>query len=142
MEISDVLILEDNPDTANFLSRFMMDHGFMTSVKCDRDTDSLLALKEHNFDLIFLDYNMPGMKVEDALSMFAKLWPSARVALLTATHNAHAIANRLGITMVIEKPFDPDHILARFQLFAVGRAPTSYPLMKRQKDDRAQRDGA
>ena len=124
MEISDVLILEDNPDTANFLSGFMMDHGFATSVKCDRDTDSLLALKEHKFDLIFLDYNMPGLKVEDALSLLAQLWPSARVALLTATHNAHAIADRLGITMVIEKPFDPDHILARFHLFAAGHAPS------------------
>lgn len=119
--ISDVLILDDNPDTASFLSQFMINHGFATSVRCDRSTDSLLSLKDHTFDFIFLDYNMPGLNAEDTLSLFAKLWPTARVALLTATHGAHDIADKLGIQLVIEKPFDPDHVMARFQLFAAGR---------------------
>ena len=78
-----------------------------------------LIKSDKNFDLIFLDIEMPGMNGIQTLSEIHKegMFPDVPVMLLSGTANADYIikACRLGATGYIKKPLVPQDLLGQVE---------------------------
>ena len=59
MTPTDVLVIEDDPKIAEAVRQGLRGEGFDVSVARTGD-DGLLRLQEHSFDLVVLDWMLPG----------------------------------------------------------------------------------
>ena len=76
-------------------------------------------LKKKKADLIFLDINMPGMDGMTALENVVKDYPSIKVIMCSAASDKEVIesAIKLGAQEYITKPFLPDKIIEKINMF-------------------------
>ena len=103
-----VLVVDDDPSVLATYRRLLTRAGYATST----EDDPLRVLdggpETDSFDLLLLDYRMPGM---DGLSLLAELrrreW-KARCILISAYLNddVRSQARILGVERVLEKPVD------------------------------------
>jgi DNA-binding NtrC family response regulator len=106
-----ILIVDDDKGLIHFLSRFFS--------KLDKDasscTDGPSALKrisEEQFDLILIDYKMPGLNGLDTLKEIRNLHVKTPVIIMTAygTTETTIEAMKLGAYDYLLKPFDRDEL--------------------------------
>jgi two-component system OmpR family response regulator len=98
--MSTILIVEDDNDTCEALTKLLERHGYAAS--CARNGwEALLALDHHSIELVLLDLCMPGMDGETFLGILRndvrrKTLP---VIVLSAsdTPDARAKTDRLGV---------------------------------------------
>ena len=80
--------------------------------------EAIEKVKHHQYDIIFIDYKLPGMDGLSFLSRCAKLQPNALKILITAYgHEAFKKATSLKVHDVISKPFTSDDILESLSRF-------------------------
>jgi CheY-like chemotaxis protein len=113
---ADVLLVDDDADSREFVSRFLEKAGH--SVRCARDGhEALNALGWAVPDIIILDYRMPDM---DGISVLGVLrsylrWTRVPVVFLTAFPNEPRLkeAEELGVDQVfVKSQFRLDDLLA------------------------------
>lgn len=75
--------------------------------------DALEKLQEENFDLIFLDENMPGMTGLETLAQIKSLNPNLPVVMITKSEEEHIMEEAIGskISDYLIKPLNPSQIL-------------------------------
>lgn len=110
-----ILIVDDEKDIREPLTRYIAQHGFRVSSACNgKDMDGILA--SSNIDLLVLDIMMPG---EDGLSICRRVQEKLRlpVILLTAlTEDTDRIVGlEVGADDYLTKPFNPRELLARIK---------------------------
>jgi DNA-binding response OmpR family regulator len=66
MELTSVLVVDDHEDTANLIARLLTKAGHF-ACQAYSGEQALAALSEIRFDLVVLDYMMPGMNGSDVL---------------------------------------------------------------------------
>ena len=101
-----VLIVDDEPDSSEFVSRFLEQHGFET--RCASDgREALKHLINHHADAVVLDVRMPDM---DGLTLLEVLrsylrWQNLPIIMLTAHATPQQIeqAKELGACRVFQK---------------------------------------
>jgi CheY-like chemotaxis protein len=101
-----VLMVDDEPDSCEFVTRFLTQHGFHTHCANNgREALSYLLLKAP--DAVVLDVRMPEM---DGISLLEVLrsylrWSDLPVILLTAHATSHDLdrAEALGVSHVFRK---------------------------------------
>jgi CheY-like chemotaxis protein len=114
-----VLVVDDEPDVASYLSAMLEDAGFQVATAHDGD-QALDLVKQRAPDLISLDLVMPGKS--GARFLFAlrrnKAW--ARIPVLIVTGHAHDVLGKRdlekilaektlsGPAVYLEKPVTPD----------------------------------
>src|SRR6185503_13314177 len=89
--------------------------------------EALDCLRLHEYDLMFLDLNMPGMSGIDLLVEAHRQYPHMPVLILTAhaTLESAIRAVRLGARDYLIKPAEPVLILARVaEILAESEQPT------------------
>jgi two-component system nitrogen regulation response regulator NtrX len=101
-----VLVVDDEP-----LIRFgVVRHlGSLVEAKAAATAEEALdILKEHHFDLCFLDVFLPGMNGVDAMCRIHELSPATRVVIMTGSQLDDTMKKRIddGAYAFIEKPFD------------------------------------
>ena len=95
-------------------SRFALDIN-----EAEEGIAALNQLRSGNFDMVFLDYNMPGLNGFETLSEIKRENPKVAVVMMTAKTD-DAIASRAragGALAFLKKPFYPtdiDAVLLRF----------------------------
>ena len=111
-----LLVVEDDQNVARFLVRGLQEEGWTVDV-CSRGDDALLQGSRHPYDLILLDWRLPGM---DGLSVLRE-WRSrgldTPVIMLTARGNVESTVEALdgGADDYISKPFRFEELLARIR---------------------------
>lgn len=75
--------------------------------------DALEKCAEENFDVVFLDENMPGMSGLETLTQIKKVKPSLPVVMITKTEEEHIMEEAIGakIADYLIKPLKPSQIL-------------------------------
>ena len=143
-----VLVIEDEPKTAAYLRRGLVENGFVVDTAADGDEGAHLALTGA-YDVIILDVMLPGRDGWSVLADIRAANVAAAVLFLTANDAVHDRVRgfELGADDYLVKPFAFSELLARVRNL-VRRAPRRQPSLLSVADleidtvrHRASRDG-
>lgn len=143
-----ILIVEDEPKTAAFLTKGLVEHGFVADVVAN-GRDGLHAAKTQTYDLAILDVMLPGCDGWTILNELRKAGSQMPVLFLTAKD---AVADRvkgleLGADDYLVKPFAFSELLARVRTIlrrGAARQPETVRVADLEIDllkHKVQRDG-
>lgn len=92
---------------------FLEDKGYEIAT-VNSGQDALDACKEENFDLVFLDENMPGLTGLQTLSKIKEMNPDVPVIMITKSEDEGIMTDAIGkkIADYLIKPVNPNQILS------------------------------
>jgi DNA-binding response OmpR family regulator len=107
-----ILIVDDDDDLRDNLFEILDDAGYATEVSVSA-SDAIETNRKGDFDVILLDFMMPGTNGLDALGTIRKRYPNAKIIMMTAFATVeHAVdAIRKGAADYICKPFKINDLL-------------------------------
>jgi len=111
-----VLVAEDDSGLCDVLARGLREHDYVVDAVRDGE-DAVRYLRSYSYELVVLDWRMPGMSGLDVVRWMRRHNQQAPVLMLTA-RDAHA--DRVtgldqGADDYLVKPFDFDELLARMR---------------------------
>jgi CheY-like chemotaxis protein len=108
-----VLVVDDSGTTRSIVKKILMATRFPLEVSEAAEGAAALArLRNGKYDIIFLDYNMPGLNGLATLAEIKRNHPALEVVMITATQD-EAMASRAraaGAAAFLKKPFFPADI--------------------------------
>ena len=80
---------------------------------CQSGTEAVEEVKVNNFDIVFLDENMPGLSGLETLSEIKSLKPTLPVVMITKSEEENIMEEAIGakIADYLIKPVNPNQIL-------------------------------
>ncbi|GAB3820262.1 hypothetical protein GCM10028895_20030 [Pontibacter rugosus] len=90
----------------------MEDRGYdITPV--NSGADAIEEFRDKNFDIVFLDENMPGISGLETLTELKNLRPTVPVIMITKSEEEHIMEEAIGsrISDYLIKPLNPNQIL-------------------------------
>jgi CheY-like chemotaxis protein len=116
-----VLVVDDDPDVRRFVIDLLADAGYQVSSAEDGPTGLKAMAESGPFDLLLLDFAMPGMTgTEVARSVRAKT-ADQPILMMTGYLEHEAVLSELGAQPILQKPFDPADLLFRVANLARAR---------------------
>jgi CheY-like chemotaxis protein len=106
-----ILIVDDAGPVVVLCVNVLQALGY--SVKgANRGDTAVELLRKERFDLMVLDYKMPGMTGFDVYHQAKGLYPDIAVVLVTGHGSPEVIteANRMGFDSILLKPFTSDEL--------------------------------
>lgn len=110
-----VLVVDDSKLARNHIHRVLNSLGMHNIKEAENGAEALTLLKDHTFDLVFTDYNMPEMDGRE-LSEFIRFNPdTAHIPIIMVTSessNSLHMANihQTGINALCNKPFELEEV--------------------------------
>jgi len=107
-----ILWADDEIDMLRPHVLFLEEKGYdITTVNSGQD--ALDSFKEEDFDLVFLDENMPGLSGLETLSQIKEINPNVPVIMITKSEDEGIMTNAIGkkIADYLIKPVNPNQIL-------------------------------
>ena len=107
-----ILIVDDEPNIGDLLSRWLTAEGYECAVAENGET-AVTLLENNHFDLVVSDIMMPGMSGMDLLTVAKTLFADIAVVMVTAVDDRKTaiMALDLGAYGYVIKPFDRNEIL-------------------------------
>ncbi len=101
-----ILLIDDDRWIRDSLSLFFESEGCLL-IACETGEEGLETLRDQTYDIIIVDYKLPGMDGLEFLKKIVGSHPESMKVLLTAYREDKVIAeaNRIGVDDFIEKPF-------------------------------------
>ena len=120
-----ILVVEDDEEIADFLVRGLREEGYTVEHAADGEDGRHALLGAGEWDLVVLDWSLPGLDGLDLLKLYRGAGRRSSVLFLTARD---AVPDRVlgldaGADDYLCKPFDFDELLARVR--ALTRRPSS-----------------
>lgn len=112
MQRYNILWADDEIDLLKPHILFLTNKGYdVTGV--NSGADALEKCLESNYDVIFLDENMPGMSGLETLSQIKQMKPNIPVIMITKSEEEHIMEDAIGakIEDYLIKPINPNQIL-------------------------------
>ncbi len=121
-----VLVVEDEPEIADFIVRGLREEGFTVERAADGES-ALHALQTESWDVVLLDWWLPGPDGLTVLRQYRQAGGTAPVLFLTARD---AVSDRVrgldgGADDYLCKPFSFEELLARVRAMARRQVWTS-----------------
>jgi two-component system, NtrC family, response regulator AtoC len=106
-----ILIVDDDQGLIHFLHRFFAKQGYGVHA-CSSGQEALEMIADEQFDLILLDYKMPGLNGLDTLREVRRSQVKTPVIIMTAygTTDTAIEAMKLGAYDYLLKPFDREEL--------------------------------
>lgn len=84
-----------------------------TVTTCNNGLDAIAIFEEHNFDIVFLDENMPGMSGLETLSEMKEKKSAVPIIMITKSEEEYLMEEAIGakIADYLIKPVNPNQIL-------------------------------
>lgn len=123
-----IVIVEDDPKIASFLSRGLRAEGYATTLIQDGEAAiKVVPLMQDDVDLVLLDLGLPGKDGKTVLAQWRSDKFSKPVIILTARDEVAEKIKGLnaGATDYVTKPFSFDELLARIRAALRGFETTS-----------------
>lgn len=112
MQKYSILWADDEIDLLKPHMLFLAKKGYEVT-PVNSGTDALDKIQEENFDIIFLDENMPGMTGLETLARIKTMNPNIPVIMITKSEEEHIMEEAIGakIADYLIKPLNPNQIL-------------------------------
>jgi CheY-like chemotaxis protein len=125
-----ILLAEDDRELRELLAFCLYRAGYSVT-SCDNGLDLLDRLEGSGgrdgepFDLVLTDLRMPALTGLEVLETFQDLPGRPPFICMTAFGDAatHEMAQKLGATLTIDKPFDLDDLIARVDSICLANKP-------------------
>lgn len=106
-----ILIVDDDEGLVHFLDRFFVKQGYAVR-SCNSGQSALEAMAKEQFDLILMDYKMPGLNGLDTLREVRRSQVKTPVIIMTAYGSTDTAIEtmKLGAYDYLVKPFDRDEL--------------------------------
>ena len=110
-----ILVVDDEPDAAQMLAQLLRGSGYHAVSVTHVPQDVRELHRAHDFDLILLDVQMPGMDGFQVMEALKELERDSYLPVLAITGSAgHRVeALRRGARDFLRKPYDADELLLR-----------------------------
>jgi two-component system, NtrC family, nitrogen regulation response regulator GlnG len=120
----EILIVDDEPQVADVLSRSLARQGHRTSV-VHSGQEAIDRVRHTAPDAMFLDVSMPGMNGLDVMAEVKRIKPSLAIVVITghATPEEMDRVRALGAVDVIQKPSALTHYHRAIERLAPASAP-------------------
>jgi two-component system nitrate/nitrite response regulator NarL len=117
-----VLIADDHDLLRDFFDAWLRKEGIEVTAACDLHAALAIAQEAPPFDLVLLDFRMPGMDRLDGLARFLVEGKGAAVALMSgnATRDVVEEALRMGAVGFLSKVMPPNEFVAAVRSMARG----------------------
>ncbi|MFD1186452.1 T9SS response regulator signal transducer PorX [Pontibacter rugosus] len=112
MQRYNILWADDEIDLLKPHILFLEDRGYdITPV--NSGADAIEEFRDKNFDIVFLDENMPGISGLETLTELKNLRPTVPVIMITKSEEEHIMEEAIGsrISDYLIKPLNPNQIL-------------------------------
>ena len=106
----DVLIVDDSSTARNHISRVLRKMGIEKLTEAQNGIEALELVKNHFYDLIVTDYNMPEMNGKELIEHIRteSNQSSIPVLMVSSEQNESRLASvqQAGVSAICDKPFD------------------------------------
>jgi CheY-like chemotaxis protein len=104
-----ILVVEDDPSArASITLLLRIDRHAVTEAQDGREALDLVS--RHPFDLVVLDYAMPGMQGEEVALGIRCIAPALPILMVTAYSEKLRAADMPGVNAILGKPFAVDEL--------------------------------
>lgn len=110
------LVLEDEPDASVMLSHMLRKQGY-TTVNAMNISEAIDILNNQEFEVMFLDHQLPDGTCFDLLKHFKKIDSSMFICSAFLDEDEKILAKEMGILNYIEKPLTQDKIVGSLKKF-------------------------
>jgi CheY-like chemotaxis protein len=113
-----VLVVDDSSTMRNIVRKILTASPFQLEISdAQEGVDAIKQISTGKIDLVFLDYNMPGINGVETLHAIKRQHPYLYVALMTSAANdaLQERARAFGADFFLKKPFFPADINAVLQ---------------------------
>lgn len=112
-----ILVVEDEPGISNFLKQGLEEESYAVDV-ADNGKDGLELALSGTYDLLLLDWMLPGMSGIELTRVFRKEQPTTPIIFLTAkdTVDETVFGLQAGANDYIKKPFHFEELLERIRV--------------------------
>lgn len=112
MEKINILWADDEIDLLKPHIMFLQEKGYEVATANSGDV-ALDMVQKQNFDIVFLDENMPGLSGLETLNRMKNASPETPVVMITKSEEEHLMENAIGskISDYLIKPVKPNQIL-------------------------------
>lgn len=103
-----VLVVDDNPTLRGLLQNYLESRGCAVET-AENGREALTRLNHAGYDMVLLDYMMPGVNGLEVLRHVRQHHPSLPVVMMTAEKSsqvAYEALSVLGARACLSKPFD------------------------------------
>ncbi len=111
--VSRVLLVDDSSTMRSIVRKILASSRFPLEIsEAEEGVEALRQIATGRFDIVFLDYNMPGLNGIETLAEIKRQYPRLEVVMITSTAE-DAVAERArgaGAAAFIKKPFYPADI--------------------------------
>lgn len=113
-EKATILIIEDEPAIAELISLTLKEIEAITEKTFSAEQAHFL-LQNKSYDLILVDWMLPGMQGVDLINLVKQKNPNQLVLMITAKADSDSVVRGLesGADDYVTKPFDPRVLIAR-----------------------------
>jgi len=118
MEITDVLIVDDDSDMRTVLRQLLESEGL--TVACSKSGEEALAkMRGHLFRLLLTDYQMPQMDGFQLAERASAIAPKMPMAIMTGNISEGLPQSALdaGFVAVLHKPFNPTELIQVVRMY-------------------------
>lgn len=107
-----VLVLDDDKDMCKLISYILKEKGISADIVYNGET-ALAKIKKHPYDVMILDYKLPGMSGVEVLENALKERPSMKAIMISAYGDRFTKSNAkaLGAYAFLDKPFDINRLV-------------------------------
>ncbi len=104
-----LLLVDDDPDVAWGIGRYLMRRGFDVTT-CGDGTEAVELLSAGEFEAVVTDIQMPGLNGLAVIEWISQNCPMTQVVVMTAfgSPTVQDLVRRKGAVLYLEKPVDPD----------------------------------
>ena len=102
-----VLVVDDNRDLGKLTSEILKERGFRVNIAFD-GVSALAKIKQEPYDLMILDYRLPGISGLTVLEKIQQVGPNLTTIMNSAfgDESTRARAKELGAYAFLDKPFN------------------------------------
>jgi len=106
-----LLLVDDEPDGAEFAAVLLRSHGMTVSVAHSAPEALQLLQRENDIDTVLTDIMMPGMTGLQLAEAIRAMYPTIKIVLMSGYVLPELLRNRQRDYLFVEKPYKMDTLL-------------------------------